>query len=267
MVTSVAIVTYNSSDLIERSLNALGDMNVVIVDNASSDDTIKRVSGYEHVRVIPLRRNRGFGTAANIAIKATDGDILLLNPDVVAEQSGIAALEGDLNRYPKAGIVAPQLRYPTGDTQSSARTFPSPLTMLMRRTSLGRTSFGTARLSTHLDPVGNVSRGVPVDWVLGAAMLIRREALDDVGGFDERFFLYGEDVDLCYRMWAARWQVRLAGGVTFVHDYQRQSAHTFDLRNRATRSHWISALRLFAKHPGLLVGSKPAAAASPERFA
>ena len=258
MVTTVAIVTYNSANVIERCLDALPGPRVVVVDNASSDDTVERVERYTHVQVIRLARNKGFGAAANVAIGRTDGDVLLLNPDVVADPSAISTLEAVLQLYPSAGVVAPQLRYPTGDIQPSARTFPSPITMLLRRTRLGQTRYGAPRLSRHLLPSGGAEPGAPVGWVLGAAMLIRRKALEDIGGFDERFFLYGEDVDLCYRMWATGWEVRLAGDVMFVHDYQRQSARTLDFRSRATRAHWMSAFRLFTKHPGLLVGRSPA---------
>lgn len=257
-MTTVAIVTYNSSDVIERCLDALKGTPVVVADSASSDDTLDRVRRYENVQVIPLHRNRGFGFAANVAIRAATGDVLLLNPDIVPDSRGISMLEETLHRYPQAGLVAPQLLYPDGRVQPSARTFPTPLTMLLRRTPLGKTRVGAAHLSRHLHPVTARSHAVTVDWVLGAAMFVRRQAYHDIGGFDESFFLYGEDVDLCYRMWAGGWEVRVLSEVTFVHDYQRQSARTLDLRNRATRAHWMSVLRLFAKHPGLLVGKKPA---------
>jgi GT2 family glycosyltransferase len=158
------------------------------------------------------------------------------------------------------GIVAPTLRYPDGTLQESVRAFPNPLALLARRSPFGRTRPGRRLLERYVLGADALREARPVDWAIGAVMLVRRTAIRQVGGLDRRFFLYGEDVDWCLRMWQGGWEVHVEPAVSFVHAYERSSRRTLDLRSAATRHHWASLARLFAKHPGLLVGRGPAAA-------
>jgi GT2 family glycosyltransferase len=91
----------------------------------------------------------------------------------------------------------------------------------------------------------------------GAAMLVRRAAIDDIGGMDERMFLYGEDVEWCYRMWERGWQVHLVPKAVMSHHYELSSRRTLDLRSQAVRHHWASILKLYALHPRLVLGWGP----------
>ena len=129
--------------------------------------------------------------------------------------------------------------------------------MLARRSPLGRTAVGRRILARHFcldDPARSAG---PVHNAIGAAMLVRREAIRDVGAMDERIFLYGEDLDWCYRMWQRGWEVHVVPEAVMEHAYERQSRRTLDLRSAATRHHWASILKLFVIHPSLLIGRGP----------
>ena len=155
------------------------------------------------------------------------------------------------------GIAAPRLVYPDGTVQASARTFPSPLKLLARRSPLGRTPWGRRLRASYL--MTDQARGEShrVDFVIGAAMFVRRAAIDAVGGMDERIFLYAEDADWCYRMWERGWEVHLVAEATMVHHYERLSRRSLDVRSAAVRHHWASLLKLFALHPRLILGLGP----------
>jgi GT2 family glycosyltransferase len=258
-VTTAIVVTYDSAEWVRPCLTALAGVPTVVVDNASRDGTAAIVRAeFPSVQLIVRPTNGGFAVAVNEGCRAApDDDILLANPDLVVRVGSVAALDAYLAAHPRVGIVVPRLVYPDGSPQSSIRTWPSPLTMLARRSPLGRTRIGRGILRRHLrldDPP--VVAG-PVLWGLGAAMLVRREAIRAVGGMDERIFLYGEDLDWCYRMWQAGWEVHVEPAAVMEHAYERQSRRTLDLRNAATRHHWASILKLFVIHPSLLVGNGP----------
>lgn len=260
-MTTAVVVTYNSAAWIDRCLASLAGTSTIVVDNASADDTVTRVRQHAGIRLVVRTRNGGFAVGVNQAAAIVpDEDILLMNPDAVARPGSIARLEEYLAAHPKAGIVVPRLLSPDGSVQTNVRTFPTPLTMLARRTLFGRTAIGRRIhdnhvLAHHLPDVAG-----PIQSATGAVMLVRREAMRRIGPMDERIFLYGEDWDWCYRMWAAGWEVHLEPAAVMDHEYLRQSRRTFDLRSPAVRHHWASALKLLVIHPGLLVGRMPAGA-------
>jgi GT2 family glycosyltransferase len=172
----------------------------------------------------------------------------------------VALLQSYLDAHPRVGIVAPKLRYPDGRTQESVRTFPNPLALLARRSPFGRTALGRGVLDRYLLDDKDLAVPRPIEWAIGAAILVRRQAIREIGGMDERIFLYGEDLDWCIRMWKGGWEVHVEPEAVFEHQYTRLSRRTLDLRSAATRHHWASLLKLFAKYPGLLLGRGPAAA-------
>ncbi|HWI04492.1 MAG TPA: glycosyltransferase family 2 protein, partial [Acidimicrobiales bacterium] len=145
---------------------------------------------------------------------------------------------------------------PDGSVQESARRFPSVPRLVARRTPVGKTATGSRWLSNYLAP--SYSFGpVEVDWVIGAVMYIQRVAIEAVGGFDEAFFLYGEDVDLCARTWKAGMPVVFHGEVYATHSYARASKRTFDFRRPETRHHWMSIIRLARRYPKQFFQSQP----------
>jgi N-acetylglucosaminyl-diphospho-decaprenol L-rhamnosyltransferase len=253
----VVIVTYNSEHDISSCLSALGDEDVIVVDNASSDATPAIVAARGgRTRVIQNRTNLGFGAAANQGFRAAaDADVVLVNPDVVLLPAALDQL-ADTARRTGAGLVAPRLTYPDGKAQASARAFPTLCHLLGRRTVLRHTSLGRRWHRSYLESEPTWE-GLAVDWVIGAVMYLPRPSIDVTGGFDERFFLYGEDVDLCARLWRAGLPVLVESRATAVHRYGRASKRTFDVRQAATRHHWASILRLARRYPRQFFLNRP----------
>lgn len=258
-MTTAIVVTFNSAAWIRDCLGTLGDLPAIVVDNASQDGTPDIVRAeFPAVTLIPRARNGGFAVAVNDALRTLPGeDVLLVNPDLKATPAAIAALEEYLRSHPGVGIAAPRLVYPDGRIQESARTFPSPLKVFARRSPFGRTPIGKRLVASYLQTGATGSEPRSVDFVIGAAMLVRRAAIRDVGGMDERLFLYGEDVDWCYRMWAKGWQVHIVPSAVMEHHYERSSRRTLDFRSAAVRHHWASLLKVYALHPRLLLGWGP----------
>jgi len=258
-VTTAIVVTYDSAAWIRACFAALADIPTIAIDNASRDNTVAIVrSQFPAVRVIARPDNGGFAVAVNEGCRtAPNDDVLLVNPDLVVRPGSVGLLQEYLAAHPRVGIAVPRLVYPDGTLQTSIRTWPSPLTMLARRSSFGRTAVGRRILARHFyldDPP--LSAG-PVHNAIGAAMLVRRAAIRAVGPMDERIFLYGEDLDWCYRMWQRGWEVHVVPDAVMEHAYERQSRRTLDLRSAATRHHWASILKLFVIHPSLLIGRGP----------
>lgn|GEM_PF-448171 len=243
------VVTYNSARTIEACLRSLAGESVIVVDNGSSDDTLAKVRRFDgDVRVIALQGNHGFAHGANLGFKhATPNDVALVNPDAMPAPGTLDRL-AMIAETRGAGLVGPRLVYPDGLVQESARTFPCFSRLAARRTRMLGTRLRERLEASYVAPA--FKRHVcPVDWVIGAVMYIPRRSLDEVGGFDERFFLYAEDVDLCTRLWRAGRPVLLDPHSVATHAYARQSKRTFDLRQAATRHHWTSIARLAGKYP------------------
>lgn len=232
----VVIVTYNSESVLEAALDAVREADTVVVDNASTDGSVAIASGRDRVHVIQMPTNVGFGAACNRGIAHfADRDVFLMNPDVRFRDGGLDDLR-DIGASTGAGILLPTLVFPDGTPQASTRPLPSLLELSHR---LGPAA-GRAR-------VHGATR--PVDWGLGAAMLIRRDTIDEVGGFDERFFLYFEDVDLCLRAWQGGHEVLLTSAVVMDHDYGRASSRKWAVWHQPVRWHWRSFARYVRKHP------------------
>lgn len=250
------VVTFDSARHVAACLRSLTGAPVIVVDNASQDGTVELVkSAFPNVDLVPLTRNSGLAAAINIGLaRAGREDVLILNPDVEVGQGAVDALCSYLRRHPTVGVVAPLLFYPDGSPQESLRRFPTPLSMAARRTPFGKTRLGREAAARNVLSRRLESTPGAVDWALGAALLVRRRAIDEVGGMDEAFFLYNEDIDWCFRMWARGWEVHCCPDAVMTHGYARSSRSTFDLRNAATRHHWRSVIRLFARHPAMLLG-------------
>lgn len=267
MITAV-VVTYNSARWIDRCLTSLAGTPTVVVDNASRDGTPSIVRDrHPAVRLIARSRNSGFAVGVNEGARvAPDDDILVFNPDAVARPGSVGILDAYLRDHPKVGIVVPRLLNSDGSVQANIRTFPTPLTMLARRSPLGGTGLGRAILLDHfLVEIGSTAAR-PVPAVTGAVMLVRRATVSDIGPMDERIFLYGEDWDWCYRAWAKGWEVHIEPLSVMDHEYERQSRRTLDLRSPAVRHHWASALKLVIIHPGLVFGRMPRGAREAARW-
>lgn len=224
---SVIVVSWNVVKLLRVCLETLKsdlegiDAEVFVVDNDSADGSAEMVRK-EHpwVRLIANDQNLGFAKANNQALKQSTGDfIFLLNPDTEIKPGAVKGLIGFLENNPKAGIVAPQLLNSDGSIQRSCREFPTFLGMLYELLGLSKMFpthpvFGSYKM---LDFEHDELR--EVDQPEGACLMIRREVIDEVGSLDEGFFMLFEEVDWCYRIKQAGWQIWFDPSYQVVHHY------------------------------------------------
>lgn len=213
---SVVIVHYRSLQALPRCLSALAaetaglQREVVIVDNDSRDGLAEWLAR-EHpdVRSIANASNLGYARGVNQGIAATSGaHVLVMNPDVYLEPGCLSTLLEHLRSHPGTGLVAPELRNPDGTVEFSARSFPGAWTFLFNRYSLLTRLFPANPWSRrYLLTDWDRAAAREVDWVSGACMLVRREAIQAAGPMDEGFFMFNEDVDWCRRLRNAGWAV------------------------------------------------------------
>jgi hypothetical protein len=243
-VLSVSLVNTNNRDLLLTCLESLHAsvtsdvaVEIVVLDNASEDGSVEAVREcFPGVRLIAQRLRAGFGANHNVVIRATDGRyVYVLNEDTTSDDWGFARLVEEMDANPRTAALGPRLVYPDGTHQRSAWRFPSPAVSLVGLPTLGRVG---------VDQSGG-ARPRSVDWVAGAALLLRREALDQVGLFDEGFFIYFEEVDLCRRLRTAGWDVCYFPGLTVVHHESQFSA---DIPERRINEMWRGRRRYWRKH-------------------
>lgn len=200
----VVVVSFNTRELLERCLLAVraqvgADVHTIVVDNASADGSVELVrEQFPEVELIELDENAGFGRANNIAFERCRGEfVLLLNSDAFLAPDSIATLVEAARRHPEAGAIGPRLLNADGTLQRSAWPFPSAGRLLLEAVGLHL----VLRRVGLLEDLGTWAHDEEreVDFVIGACLLLRREALDEVGGFDEGFWLYAEETDLLAR--------------------------------------------------------------------
>jgi N-acetylglucosaminyl-diphospho-decaprenol L-rhamnosyltransferase len=266
------IVTHNAGQYIEACIDAARVAqlrHLVVWDNASADDTVARVSRLG-VRVEPSTTNLGFGRAVNGAVLAADWEksILALNPDCLVTREALQSMVDVLNENQGVGVVAPAMEYPSGERAISAGGNPSLTKELFSRAHVddvisrrhlsralgvaGRAGIGR-RMARYLHSVDS-REAREFDWVSGFCMLIRAEAWRAVGGFDERFFLYFEDVAFCRSARASGWRVVSDGRAAVVHD---ESAST---RLRGKSTHYYAGMWQYFRFYGTPVQKRLARA-------
>ena len=218
---AIVIVAYNSGEVLGRCLAAVGSKctEVVVVDNASPDrQTATVCSDFPQVALIERPQNDGFATAANEGVGATRAPwVLLLNPDAWPLGDGVQAMLRRAGRDSSVGALGPRLVDEGGRPSRSAIRPPlSPASLALWAAMPARVSasYGLLRSATRRGGGDRLGRG---EFIQGAALLLRRSAFEQVGGFDESFFMYGEDADLCAGLRAAGWTVEICGEATFVH--------------------------------------------------
>lgn len=222
-----------------------------LVDNGG-DGTAQMVrERFPWVTVIEPGENLGFGRANNLAMQQATGEyIMLTNPDLTIFPGEMEKLVTYADANPSAAIIGPRVENPDGTRQESCTREPSPLIPLYRRTFAGRTPQGRRAVDHYFMRDVNHDEPHQAPTVYGAAMLIRRHTLADIGSFDERFFMYYEDVDLCRRAREAQWEIHYAPVARFVHYHQRESrihAPWEMLTNRLARTHVASGVKYFLK--------------------
>jgi N-acetylglucosaminyl-diphospho-decaprenol L-rhamnosyltransferase len=257
---TVIIVNYNSGPHLAECLSSLdvglagSNWEVVVVDNASTDNSeavagkreSRSESGRKRVRLVRLPTNTGFAAAANLGARNGAANLLLfINPDCLVAPGFLDPLLDDLDTDPRRAAVAPCVCNEDGSPQGNARGDPTIMTGLFGRSTMLSRLFPSARLARRNVLLSASQGAVSVDWVSGACVLVRREAFDEIGGFDERYFLYWEDADLCRRLRNAGWSIRFRPDACVVHVGARSSR---TVKQLAIRAFHRSAYLYYATH-------------------
>jgi GT2 family glycosyltransferase len=257
---TVIIVSYNCRDLLRACLSSLQDqtgapdVRVVVTDNASTDSTLDMVrEQFPWVTLVANAENIGFGRASNRGLHfASSGHVLMLNPDTVLPHDGIARALEALRQRPSVGVLGCKLVQADGTVDhASRRQIPTPLSSLAY---MLKTRRGVGDAAQYTDPSAYDSEG-PVGDVNGAFMLLRDQVVREVGGFDETFWMYGEDLDLCLRVTQAGWEIYYWPELEVLHVKGGSSGRSRTLRvNWAFhQAMWIFYRKHYAKHYGALV--------------
>jgi len=247
----VVVVSYETRETLLECLAALvaePTASVVVIDNASRDGTAAAVrERFPSVRLVANAENVGFARACNQGARESRAPYLLfLNPDATLAPGSLGALAAILEARPRVGVVGPRTRSANGDIQVSTGPDLSLVSEIRQRRLVRGVARRDAAILVEAEGLHAVER--EVDWVSGACLMIRREAFDAVSGFDERFFLYEEDADLCRRVRAAGWKVLFSPGAEARHALGRSMARSPE---RARLEYQRSHLLYYRKHCGL----------------
>jgi len=262
MKWSAIITTYNSEHVICRALQSLHALapsekpvDIVVVDNASSDNTVRVVESCGvAVATVVNSRNQGLSKANNLGAAAANGDSLLfMNPDVEVLSGAVTALHRLQEAHPNAAIIGPAMTDENGVRQSTARTWPGISVVAARRTVLGKTRWGRRISSSHLTRFHKISTPCTPHWLVGAAMWLTPAGRENVGLMSEKYFLYFEDVEWCWRAWHKGMEVWYQPEAEVRHVCRRESA----AGGRTLKYHLRSMLRFTLTHPSLFLGRGP----------
>lgn len=217
---SVSVVAYRTPELLRRCLSALSpEFEVFVVDNASDDDTSDLLgTDFPWVRRIANPSNVGFGAAHNQALRLASGRYwLVLNSDAAPLPGAVRTLIDFMDANPEVAVAGPRLRYPSGDIQPARRRFPTAATLFLESTQLQRfwPDNRVLRRFYMQDRPEDVVQDV--DWLVGACLCVRASAASTVGLFDERFFMYSEELDWCRRFRRAGWRVSYVPTAEVLH--------------------------------------------------
>lgn len=243
-IWSIITVTYNSAQDIAACWTGWSpgrDVEWIVVDNASSDGSASAARLAGASQVIELATNRGFGAANNVGIAASSGAyILFANPDLHVRVGDLARLAGEIDL--SGGLVAPQLLNPDGSAQPNGRGLPTIWNKVGNRL--------RSRPNADYQLVADQDQTVPICFAIGAAIAASRETIGRLNGWDERFFVYYEDSDICLREWARGGQVRLVGAVRWVHRWARA---TLKMRWEPWRLEFAAMAVFYSRYPALLL--------------
>ena len=263
---SIVIVSWNVRALLERCLQSIvteaqpgpddgvfllggREMEILVVDNASSDGSSEMVRDqFPQVRLIVNGENRGFTAANNQGLVLSQGRyLLLLNPDTEIVGDALATMIGYMQANAKTGALGPRLLNTDGSPQSSRRRFPTFSTALVESTIVQEWWEDNRVLRRYYMSDTADDAVQRVDWVVGACLLVRREAYEQVGGLDEGFFMYSEELDWCRRIKAAGWDVVYFPTATVIHHEGKSSEQVVPARHIYFQN---SKVRYFRKHHG-----------------
>ena len=258
---TVIVVSWNVRELLRRCLASLSaspsaaspriEIEIIVVDNASADGSADMVRAeFPQVRLIANDENRGFTAANNQGLAASQGrHLLLLNPDTEIVGDALATMVGYMDAHPRIGALGPQLRYPDGRLQPSRRRFPTFATALVESTVIQQWWPDNRLLQRYYMADTPDDAVQPADWLVGACLLVRRQAYEQIGGLDEGFFMYSEELDWCKRLKDAGWEVVYLPTATIIHHEGKSSEQVAPARHIYFQS---SKVRYFRLHHGPL---------------
>jgi len=259
-MTSIAIINYKNPALLRLCLSSLKRVlsvnfkhEILVVDISTTPETRNVVKEFPETKLLAFKDNIGYTKGVNEGIKVSSGNyVLILNPDVVPMAKSIEGLTSYLATNTNVGLVGPRLLNFDGSAQSSCFRYYAPLTILCRRSPLGRTSFGKKVLTKFMMADKNLNEPTEVEWLMGSAVMVSRKALDTVGLMDEKFFLYMSDIDWARRFWENGFKAAYYPNSEMYHYHKRESKGRFGLldvfMNKQSRQHLIDALRYFRKY-------------------
>lgn len=249
----VVLVNYRTPELTIRSVNSILERGIApqhritVVDNCSGDDSLALMqAALPGVAINPAPRNGGYGAGINFGAAGVDARyLLILNPDTYFERDSVTEVLDYMDEHSDIGMGGLGLVNPDGSQQYSARRFYSTLDIVGRRVRQAQQLL-RHRIDRHL-MVEETHAGRPfeAEWVMGTGFIVRCELFAQLGGMDETYFLYMEDVDLCARIWVSGHKVVCFPASQLVHDHQRTSAASFT--SRASRAHLKSLLHFAQK--------------------
>ncbi|HPA25321.1 MAG TPA: glycosyltransferase family 2 protein [bacterium] len=258
MKLSIVILNYKTKNLVRECLTNILALNlkltheIIVVDNNSQDGLEKMISEeFSEVKFFQTGENKGCGAGNNWGVKKAWGEyVLIINPDVVVLSNSIEKLVNFLDNNQKVGLIAPKLLYPNREDQPSRYRFPKFYMPVFIRTELGLLKKGKEKIGNYF--MEDVKNNTPqaVDWVRGASFLMRRDLWQKINGFDERYFIYLEDTDLCRRVWLAGFEVWYLPEAEMIHYYFHESGSGTwrrDILNRLTWVHIVSWFKYFWK--------------------
>lgn len=246
---SAVVVSHGDASELRASLGALAPQVDELVVVANVPGSVEETP--PGARVLQNERPRGFAANANRGIAETAGEfVVLANPDAVAEPGAVETLRAFAAANPRCGVAGPRMLGEDGKLVPSRRRFPTVRGTLVRRTPvrLLRAPLERQRAHYHLDE--DPTEPVRADWLLGGFLLLRRRMLEELGGFDSGFRLYGEDIDVCYRAAKAGWERWYVPAAVVHHAWRRETDVRFFTRR--TLWHWRGIVRFVRKHPETL---------------
>jgi GT2 family glycosyltransferase len=262
MELSIAVNNYKNPELLRLCLDSIKknvhgtEYELIVADGATEEATEMMMrEDFPEVKFFPFRKNVGLQALIHKALEASTGKyILLLNGDIIVTENSVEGLLDYIRNNPGVGMVGPKLQNFNGTLQNSCFRFYRPITIFYRRTILGRFRFAQKHLAWFSMDEYDHRTPKEVDWLMGSALLITREAMKKVGYTDRRFFMYMEDVDWCRRFWEAGYKVVYYPLVSMFHYHGKGSGKAGFLRsitsNRLTWIHISSALKYFIKYWG-----------------
>lgn len=262
MELSIIITNYKQPELLKVCINSikknltLSDYEIIVSDSEAEEKTgMMMREDFPDVAYIPFEKNVGFSVALNAGYKKSKGRFLLfLNADMIINENSIENLLDYAKNHPEAGIVGPKLLSFNNSPQLSCSRFYTPLTIIYRRTFLGKFNFAKKHLDWFMMKDYDRKTIREVDWVQGSAMMTRREAVEKVGLMDQNFTMYFEDVDWCRRFWEAGYKIIYFPASQIYHYHGRGSAGrnviATLLSKRLAWLHIASALKYFWKYRG-----------------